>query len=269
VRDYLVPELAAIADGFPKLNLADLASTREFIRQAAAHRAAYESNRTLSVTNVVLPGYQGEPDVAGRVYAPAEAAEAVPGLIYLFGGGYVAGSIDTIDYASRLLADRAGIAVVAIAYRLAPENPYPAALNDAYAALRWVTSSAAVKLGIDPSRIGVLGESAGGGLAASLALVARDRGGPRLIAQFLDAPTVDDRLATHSIRTLVDVPVWQPRNSPYSWGHYLRGTAKPGQADVPLYAAPGPPSTMSPISPRRSSPPIKWTPLATKDCITR
>ena len=239
MRDYLVPELAAIADGFPKLNLADLASTREFIRQAAAHRAAYESNRTLSVTNVVLPGYQGEPDVAGRVYAPAEAAEAVPGLIYLFGGGYVAGSIDTIDYASRLLADRAGIAVVAIAYRLAPENPYPAALNDAYAALRWVTSSAAVKLGIDPSRIGVLGESAGGGLAASLALVARDRGGPRLIAQFLDAPTVDDRLATHSIRTLVDVPVWQPRNSRYSWGHYLRGTAKPGQADVPLYAAPG------------------------------
>jgi acetyl esterase len=160
-------------------------------------------------------------------------------LIYLFGGGYVAGSIDTIDYDSRLLADQAGIAVVAIAYRLAPENPYPAALNDAYAALQWATSSAAAQLGIDTSRIGVLGESAGGGLAASLALVARDRGGPRLTAQFLDAPTVDDRLQTHSIRTLVDVPVWQPRNSPYSWGHYLRGTAQPGQADVPLYAAPG------------------------------
>jgi acetyl esterase len=239
VRNYLVPELAAIADGFPKLDLADLASTREFIRQAAAHRPAYDSNRTLSVTDVVLPGYQDEPDVAGRVYAPAAAGAPVPGLIYLFGGGYVAGSIDTIDYDSRLLADRAGIAVVAIAYRLAPENPYPAALNDAYAALRWATSSAAVKLGIDPSRIGVLGESAGGGLAASLALVARDRGGPRLIAQFLDAPTVDDRLATHSIRTLVDVPVWQPRNSPYIWGHYLRGTAHPGGADVPLYAAPG------------------------------
>jgi acetyl esterase/lipase len=239
MKNYLVPELAAIADGFQKLDLADLASTREFIRQAAAHQAAYDSNRALSVTDVVLPGYQGEPDVVGRVYAPGEAGEAVPGLIYLFGGAYVAGSIDTLDYASRLLADRAGIAVVAVAYRLAPENPYPAALDDAYAALRWATSSAAAQLGIDTSRIGVLGESAGGGLAASLALVARDRGGPSLIAQFLDAPTVDDRLATHSIRTLVDVPVWQPRNSPYSWGHYLRGTANPGQADVPLYAAPG------------------------------
>jgi acetyl esterase len=206
VRNYLVAELAAIADGFPKLDLADLASTREFIRHAPAHQPAYHPNRTLSVTDVVIPGYRGEPDVAGRVYAPDDPGEAVPGLIYLFGGGYVAGSIDTIDYDSRLLADRAGIAVVAIAYRLAPENPYPAALNDAYAALQWATSSAAVQLGIDTSRIGVLGESAGGGLAASLALVARDRGGPRLTAQFLDAPTVDDRLQTHSIRTLVDVP---------------------------------------------------------------
>jgi acetyl esterase len=131
VKNYLVPELAAIADGFPKLDLADLASTREFIRQAAAHQPAYDSNRALSVTDVVILGYQGEPDVVGRVYAPGEAGEAVPGLIYLFGGGYVAGSIDTLDYASRPLADRAGIAVVAIAYRLAPENPYPAALNDA------------------------------------------------------------------------------------------------------------------------------------------
>ncbi|MCW2653501.1 MAG: lipase / esterase [Mycobacterium sp.] len=239
MSNYLVPELAVLADGFPKLDLADLGSTREFIRQAAAHRPVYDSNRTLSVTDVVVPGYQGEPEVAGRVYAPADAGGALPGLIYLFGGAYVAGSIDTIDYDSRMLADRAGIAVVAVAYRLAPENPYPAALNDAYAALQWATSSAAAHLGIDPSRIGVLGESAGGGLAASLALLARDRGGPRLTAQFLDAPTVDDRLATHSIRTLVDVPVWQPRNSSYSWGHYLRGTAQPGQPDVPLYAAPG------------------------------
>jgi len=249
LTDYLVPELAAIADGFPKLDLADLASTREFIRQAAAHQPAYDSNRTLSVTDVVIPGYHGGPDVAGRVYAPADAGEAVPGLIYLFGGGYVAGSIDTLDYDSRMLADRAGIAVLAVAYRLAPENPYPAALNDAYAALEWLTSSTAVELGIDTSRIGVLGESAGGGLAASLALVARDRNGPRLTAQFLDAPTVDDSLATHSIRTLVDVPVylaklnsvlgmWQPRTAPDCWAHYLRGTAEPGQVDVPLYAAP-------------------------------
>jgi acetyl esterase/lipase len=238
MSNYLVPELAAIADLIPRVDLADLASTRRSVRQAAAQIPAYHSNRTLEVTDVVIPGYRNEPDVSGRVYAPTDAGAAVPGLIYLFGGGYVAGSIDTLDHDARLLADRAGIAVLAVAYRLAPEDPYPAALNDAYAALEWITGSAATELGIDTRRIGVLGESAGGGLAASLALLARDRGGPALSAQFLDAPTVDDRLATHSIRTLVDVPVWQPRNSPYSWRHYLRGTAQPGSADVPMYAAP-------------------------------
>jgi acetyl esterase len=249
LTNYLVPELAAVADIFGKQDLADLATTREFFRQAAAHLPAYDSNRTLTITDVVIPGHRGEPDVAGRVYTPDDARDAVAGLIYLFSGGYVVGSIEMIDHQSRMLADRAGLAVLAIAYRLAPENPYPAALNDAYAALEWATSSAAAQLGIDTSRIGVLGESAGGGLAASLTLLARDRGGPSLSAQFLDAPTVDDRLGTHSIRTLVDVPVfmaklnrvlgvWQPRTAPDCWGHYLRGTAQPGQADVPLYAAP-------------------------------
>jgi acetyl esterase/lipase len=266
VSNYLVPELAVLADGFPKLDLADLGSTREFIRQAAAHRPVYDSNRTLCVTDVVVPGYQGEPEVAGRVYAPADAGGALPGLIYLFGGAYVAGSIDTIDYDSRMLADRAGIAVVAVAYRLAPENPYPAALNDAYAALQWATSSAAAHLGIDPSRIGVLGESAGGGLAASLALVARDRGGPRLTAQFLDAPTVDDRLATHSIRTLVDVPVCGNHGTRPTAGGITcvepRGPARPMFRCTPPPVEP--PSTMSPIYHRHSSPPTKWTPLATK-----
>jgi acetyl esterase len=267
VSSYLLPELAAVADRFPKLDLADLASAREVIRQSAAHYPAYDAQRELTVTDVLIPGYEGEPDVAGRVYLRADANEAVPALMYLFGGAYVMGSIETIDYPSRMLADRAGIAVVAIAYRLAPENPYPAALNDAYAALQWVTGSTALQLGIDTSRIGVLGESAGGGLAASLTLVARDLGGPRVTAQFLDAPTVDDRLATHSIRTLVDTPVWQPRNSPTAGGITC---AEPPSLATPVFRCmphPGaPPSTMSSIYHRLSSPPIKWTPLATKGC---
>ncbi|MCI2424098.1 alpha/beta hydrolase [Saccharopolyspora sp. K220] len=237
---YLVAELAAMAGAFPRLDLANLESARESVRQSAARLPVYGASRKLLVHDIAIPGTRGEPDVPCRLYAPADdASEPVAALIYLFGGGYVMGSIEMIDYRARMLVDRASIAVLAVSYRLAPENPYPAALNDAYAALEWVTSSAAVELGVDTSRIGVLGESAGGGLAASLALVARDREGPRLIAQFLDAPTIDDRLQTHSIRTLVDVPVWQPRNSPYSWEYYLRGTAKPGESDVPLYAAPG------------------------------
>ena len=78
----------------------------------------------------------------------------------------------------------------------------------------------------------------GGGLAAALSLLARDRQGPRLIAQFLDAPTINDRLNTPSMTTLSDTPLWQSVNSPYSWRYYLQGTAEPGSADVPIYAAP-------------------------------
>ncbi|MFD9733033.1 alpha/beta hydrolase [Umezawaea sp. NPDC059074] len=234
MEHHLDPELAAVADLFPRLDLADLDAARAVVRQVPGPE--YESARKLVVTDVVIPGHEADPDVVGRLYAPADGP--VPALIHLFGGAYVMGSIDRVDHGARLLADRAGVAVLAVSYRLAPEHPYPAALHDAYAALTWLTGPAAAGLGVDVDRVGVLGESAGGGLAAALALLARDRGGPRLRAQFLDAPTIDDRLATHSIRTLVDAPVWQPRNSVHSWAYYLRGTAEPGSPDVPLYAAP-------------------------------
>jgi len=117
LSNYQVPELAAVADKFAKQDLADFAATRKFFRQAAADLPAYDSNRKLRITDVVMPGYQGEPNVAGRVYAPDDAGEAVPGLIYLFSRGYVVGSSETIDHESRMLADRAGVAVLAVAYR--------------------------------------------------------------------------------------------------------------------------------------------------------
>jgi acetyl esterase/lipase len=110
-------------------------------------------------------------------------------------------------------------------------------LEDVYAVLEWAGGKAG-EYGIDPDRLGVLGESSGGGLAAALSLLARDRQAPRLIAQFLDAPTINDRLNTPSMTTLSDTPLWQSVNSPYSWRYYLQGTAEPGSADVPIYAAP-------------------------------
>ena len=127
--------------------------------------------------------------------------------------------------------------MVVVDYRLAPEHPYPAGLQDSYAVLQWSVDKG-VAYGIDPDRLGVLGESAGGGLAAALALVARDCGGPRLAAQFLDAPTIDDCLETVSMTTLHDTPAWQSVNSRYSWAYYLQGIAEPGGINVPIYAAP-------------------------------
>ncbi|PZG17034.1 alpha/beta hydrolase [Nonomuraea aridisoli] len=235
MTDYVLePELAAVAAALPRLDLTDLRAARELERQVSAHLPSYESATPLEVRDVLVPGPAQAPDVAVRVYALAQAVRPLPALLYLHGGAFVMGGLALTDFPARLIADRAGVVVVTVDYRLAPEHPYPAALEDCYAALRWLSEQP----GVDPGRIGVLGESAGGGLAAALAMLARDRGGPRLIAQFLDAPTVDDRLGTPSMRDLTDTPGWQAANSPHSWRHYLRGTAEPGGPDVPVHAAP-------------------------------
>ena len=233
---FLDPELAEVAATLPKVDLSDLASARAAERLIVGYLPQYEARNPLSVHDVAIPGKPGSADVQARVYAPVERPSPMPALIYLHGGAYVMGGLPLADSTARMLVDRAGVVVVAVDYRLAPEHPYPAALDDSYAVLQWAAGKGD-EYGIDPERLGVLGESAGGGLAAALALLARDRGGPRLTAQFLDAPTIDDRLDTPSM-TLSDTPAWQSVNSPYSWRYYLQGTAEPGGADVPIYAAP-------------------------------
>ncbi|MFF5421399.1 alpha/beta hydrolase [Streptomyces misionensis] len=226
-----------MAASLPKADLSDLAAAREAEQMVSAHLPVHESSVPLSVQDMTIPGPPGAPDVRARVYAPAERSRPLPGLLYLHGGGFVMGGLALIDSPARMLAERAGVVVVAVDYRLAPEHAYPAALEDSYAALVWAGDRGGDH-GIDTERLGVLGESAGGGLAAALTMLTRERGGPRLIAQFLDAPTVDDRLNTPSMRNLPDTPVWQSVNSPISWSHYLHGTATPGAPDVPVHAAP-------------------------------
>lgn len=233
----LDPQLAAVAAAIPRVDLSDLASAREAEQLMIGHLPEYESRIPLSIKDVTVPGRHGTVDVPVRIYAPAERSAPLPGLLYLHGGAYVLGGLWTGDSAARGLVERAGVIVVAVDYRLAPEHPYPAGLDDSYAALTWAAEKGA-EYGIDRERLGVLGESAGGGLAAALSLLARDRRGPSLIAQFLDAPTIDDRLDTPSMTALPDTPTWQAVNSPHSWRYYLEGTAEPGGADVPTYAAP-------------------------------
>ena len=236
--DYVLePELAAVAAALPKMDLSDLAAAREAERLLFAHLPKYEARIPLTVQDVIVPGHQSTADVAARVYAPAERLAPVPALLYLHGGAYVMGGLLMADSTARMLVERAGITVLAVDYRLAPEHPYPAGLEDSYAVLEWAVDEGQ-EYGIDPDRLGVLGESAGGGLAAALALLARDRGAPRLAAQFLDAPTIDDCLDTPSMTTLSGTPAWQSVNSPHSWRYYLQGTAEPGSTNVPIYAAP-------------------------------
>jgi acetyl esterase len=143
-----------------------------------------------------IPGPVGE--IGVRIYTPiAAGVAALPGLVFFHGGGFVLGSLETHDPLCRQLANEAGARVVSVDYRLAPENKFPAAVEDAFAALKFIEANA-MAFDIDPNRIAVGGDSAGGNLAAVAALMARDAGGPRLVYQMLLYPVTDFGLETSS-----------------------------------------------------------------------
>jgi acetyl esterase len=163
----------------------------------------------------LVPGPEGAPPVPVRIYRQYGSGLGLggdgglsPGIVYYHGGSWVTGDLDTHDAGCRLLAATARCVVVAVDYRLAPEHPFPAAVDDAVAAYAWVQRHAG-ELGIDPRRVGVMGDSAGGNLAAVVALETRDGGGgpgdvPPPAAQGLIYPAVDARLDTGTVRTLAD-----------------------------------------------------------------
>ncbi|MDE2333231.1 MAG: alpha/beta hydrolase [Rhodospirillales bacterium] len=147
--------------------------------------------------------------IACRLYRPlgSAAGAMLPGLVFLHGGGWMIGSLDTYDVVCRRLANDAGVAVVTVDYRLAPEHRYPAAVEDAVAATRWVAREAH-SLGIDPTRLAVGGDSAGGNLAAVLALMARDRALPPIAFQLLVYPATDMTMQMPSYQRFVtDFPL--------------------------------------------------------------
>jgi len=190
----------------------------------------------VAIQNREIPGPAGDPPVPVRIYAPEQrSGAATPGILYIHGGGFFVGSIDTEHAAGINLARELGVVVASVEYRLAPEHPYPAGLEDCYAALQWFHGAAA-ELGLDTDRIAICGSSAGGGLSAALALLARDRGGPAICFQYLGIPELDDRLDTPSMQAFVDTPMWSRPAAVKSWEWYLGDLW--GSDDVPYTAAP-------------------------------
>lgn len=170
-----------------------------------------------------------------RVYRPAGATSTLPGFLFIHGGGMIMGSIDATDLDCEAYVEQVGCVVVSVDYRLAPEHPYPAPVEDCYAALRWMAEQAG-ELGIDPQRIAVGGQSAGGGLAAGTCLLARDRGGPAVAFQVLIYPMLDDRNDTSSAREFSGILSWSHEHNTSGWNAYLGGAA--GGDEVAIYAAP-------------------------------
>jgi len=190
----------------------------------------------LDIDDREVPGPEGDPPVTVRVYVPHErAATPTPAILYIHGGGFFVGSIDTEHGGAAGLAKELGVVVASVEYRLAPEHPYPAPLEDCYAALQWL-HGAADELGVDTTRIAINGGSAGGGLSAGLALLARDRGGPAICFQYLGIPELDDRLDTPSMNAFVDTPMWSRPAAEKSWEWYLGDLW--GTDQVPAYASP-------------------------------
>lgn len=238
------PELKPWISMLPTLDIRDLAGARALMA-AAESEAPFSMPEGISMQARTVPGPAGAPDVPVLVFSP-DSGSALPALVYMHGGGFVLGDANGDKELPALLAAELGAVVVSVDYRLAPEHPFPAALEDCYAALRWVADGTS-ELAVDIDRIGIGGVSAGAGLAAATTLLARDRGGPALRFQFLDVPALDDRLQTTSMRQFVDTPMWNLPNAVESWRHYL-GSHAEGDAVSP-FAAPSRATNLSGLPP--------------------
>ncbi|WJL96272.1 alpha/beta hydrolase [Microbacterium sp. ET2] len=175
---------------------------------------------------------------------PAARTAPVPVLLFAHGGGLVVGGPYDGMVPLAALAAEAGFAIASVDYRLAPEHRYPAAVEDVYAALGWVARQAAT-LDVDPDRIILTGISAGGGLAAATALLARDRGGPGVFAQLLVCPMLDDRNQTGSGTQMAGRGAWDRDANETAWSAYLG----PDRTEVPIYAAPARAEDLSGLPP--------------------
>ena len=193
----LDPELAAALTMLPKVDFADLPNARATYDALVGTMSADLSFDGVTLRELSAPGLDGDPEVTIRFFTPDNTAGPVPVLLWIHGGGFAIGTAESSDPFCVEVARELGFAVANVEYRLAPETPFPGPVDDCYAALLYIHAHAE-ELGVDPRRIAVGGQSAGGGLAAGTVLKACDEGVVPVAFQFLEIPELDDRLATVS-----------------------------------------------------------------------
>jgi acetyl esterase/lipase len=232
------PELVAMLDQFPALEL-----TAETLGQTRAMMQAMRSQTPpnlpafpdIAVSERFVPGPEGAPDVRVLVYLPTSVQGPLPALLWIHGGGYVIGSADGEDLGVKSIVSAVRCAAVSVDYRLAPETPHPGPVEDCYAALLWLSTHAG-ELGVDPTRIAIGGGSAGGGLAAALGLLTRNRGEVPLAFQLLIYPMLDDRTVTMTDpHPYTGEFIWTAQVNRFGWRALLG--QEPGGPDISPYAA--------------------------------
>lgn len=200
----------------------------------ALFSANWQKSEHVVIEDQIVPRTSVTPDVPVRIYSPTRATGLLPGLLWMHGSGFVVGSPKMDDPLLSRIVEEVGCVVVSVDYRLAPEHPFPAAPDDSYAALTWMVANAQ-KLGVNSDRLAVAGQSAGGGICAAVALMARDRGEVKLSFQMPLYACLDDRHITSSSHEITDARTWNRALSLKAWGVYLGAD---DQGDVSPYAAP-------------------------------
>jgi acetyl esterase/lipase len=233
----LDPEIATIFPDLPVLDLTDIPAARSALAEfLAATAATTEHSPNVTYRDHMAPGLAGAvPGPRVRLYRPAEQSGALPCLYWIHGGGHVRGQIEQDDFALEHIVEAVGCVVASVDWRRAPEHPFPAELDDCYSGLTWIHDNATT-LAIDPNRIAVAGASSGGGSAAGLALIARDRGHPALCFQLLIEPMLDDRNVTPSSYAILEPRVWNRQSNLIAWRCYLDDAS--ATDEVSPYAAP-------------------------------
>lgn len=231
------PELLPLAQGFPEIRYSkeNLAAIRAQFEALASMAPPADADGVV-VEERFVPESANAPKVRVMIYKAPQTPWRQPALLHVHGGGYVLGRPELSDAKLKLLARELSCVVISVDYRLPPEHPHPAPIEDSYAALKWVHEQAEM-LNVDPDRIAVGGESAGGGLAAALAILARDRGDVHVCFQWLIYPMLDDRTGiSDSGDEMTGEFIWTREANRFGWSSLL-GT-EPGGADVSCYAAP-------------------------------
>jgi acetyl esterase/lipase len=239
-RDLIDPEALAPLTALLEVMPGGFNAIPDIVQRRAAAEAMLSGieipdNPNVTSSDRTVPGPEGDPDISVRVYRPVNASGTLPGIFFIHGGGMILGNVDGEDPVATMICDQVGAVVVSVEYRLAPEHPHPAPVEDCYAGLVWMAKNAA-ELGFDPHKLAIYGGSAGGGLTIATALLARDRGGPALAFMMPIYPMIDDRNETASSHEIVDIGIWDRAGNIEAWQWYLGGK-EPDQYAAPARAA--------------------------------
>jgi acetyl esterase/lipase len=237
--DLLDPQVAAVLAKLPELRLTNDSEALDAIRDAHFANLTLVEPEDYQVTReeIYVPGLEEIfPPVRCLKYTPSKENHSGAGYLHIHGGGYILGTPEMMDASNAFYAAKLGITILSVDYRLAPEHPAPAALDDCHAALAWLHQNAN-ELGLDTTRIGIGGESAGGGLAAALSLRARDINALPICFQLLTYPMLDDRTgsADNPADPLTGEFMWTRKNNTFAWASYL-GESLPSAPQVPARA---------------------------------